>query len=53
MKKRNLSIRVDRIVDMLCDCMSVTAAEAERPNIIHLINQGKSNQEIYQAIAWD
>lgn len=52
-KSGNLTIRVDRIVEMLCDCMSVTAAEAERANIIKLIEQGNSDQEIYQKIAWE
>ncbi|WP_282774396.1 hypothetical protein [Phaeodactylibacter xiamenensis] len=52
MKKQQLSDRIARITDMLCDCMSVAAAEAERANIIKLIEQGKSDQEIYQKIAW-
>ena len=46
------SMRVDRIVAMLCDCMSITAAEAERTNIIQLIDQGMTDQDIYQKIAW-
>ncbi len=52
MKKQQLSDRIARITNMLCDCMSVSAAEAERENIIKLIEQGKIDQEIYQKIAW-
>ncbi|WP_282783088.1 hypothetical protein [Phaeodactylibacter xiamenensis] len=52
-QEQHLKVRSNQIIEMLCDCMSVSAAEAERPNIIKLINQGKTDQEIYQAIAWD
>ena len=37
---------------MLCDCMSVEQAKKERTNIIMMIKQGKTDQDIYNAIAW-
>ncbi|MCI4650839.1 hypothetical protein [Phaeodactylibacter sp.] len=51
-KQMDISIRVDRIVEMLCDCMSKTDAQGERPNIIQLIQQGKTDEQIYRLITW-